>query len=178
MLKQISLCASLLLVATGTPAQTMYRCGTAYSDRPCGPDAKVLNEPKPKPADDDDYLKKLKSDVADTERALIQRRDEAAFVKATQPLPTKTADPEQTSRMQEYCRIWIKHAREWKDRDSLKISDPKRGNAEYKWLREKLIIAWPYYARVNAKNSYGGYVGEQLITCYANKDETSILMSE
>lgn len=178
MLKQISLCASLLFVAMGTPAQTMYRCGNAYSDTPCGPDVKVLNAPKPKPANDDDYLKKLKSDIADTERSLIQRRDELAFVKATQPLPTNPADPEKTAKMQEDCRIWITNVRDWKDRDSLKISAPKRGTAEYRWVHKKAVIAWPYYALVNAKNSYGGYVGERPMACYADMAETTILMAE
>ena len=42
--------ALVLTLAAGASAQALYRCGSTFSDQPCGPDTKVLIAPRARAA--------------------------------------------------------------------------------------------------------------------------------
>jgi hypothetical protein len=76
----------------------------------------------------------------------------------------------------EHCRKWISNVPVWKDKDSVRIGKITRDQqAETRTVRGKTMIVRPYYAGVNAKNSYGGYGGERTFVCYADAAETQVV---
>jgi len=92
-----------------------------------------------------------------------------------QPIKQSPADPERVEKMKEECRHWIIAAPSWKDKDSVKIGTFTVAKLEYKSVEGVNRLVRPYIAEVNAKNSYGGYVGETPHVCYANADDTKFI---
>ena len=195
MIKQLAVCASLILVASSAQAQTMYRCGNSYSDKPCGPEAKMLNEPKNKPAPiqapvpspslyvpKSAYTEKIEREIAENRRSSQERlrrleemfAEQKAFRDAN-PLPNEIASPKKVAKLKQLCEKWLREVPTWKDRDSVKIRAIERDRSTYESVNDNYQIVWQYRAILNAKNSYGGYVGEKPAYCFANKDETLVI---
>ena len=73
------------------------------------------------------------------------------------------------------CEQWIRSIPGWKDPDSIKHDGITRGKHETRKINGQSQIVVPYYAMVNAKNSYGAYAGARPYICYANQGETNII---
>lgn len=70
---------------------------------------------------------------------------------------------------------YIRNAQVWKDRASLQIDPPVRGQFTTIVKDGKTQAVVQYLTTVNAKNSYGGYVGAKPAVCYVNAAETRVL---
>lgn len=84
-------------------------------------------------------------------------------------------DPIKVDAMKAECLSMIRNRPQWKDRDSLKISNPLRMPSETRQVDGASVSVIPYHAFVNAKNSYGAYAGDRSAFCYANETETKIV---
>lgn len=82
---------------------------------------------------------------------------------------------DRVSSMKAACETWIRTVPAWKDRGSVIISEITRGESTVTKVDGVSAIVIPYYAKVNAKNSYGGYVGETVYICHANAQESRII---
>lgn len=134
-----------LLFAGTCSAQTMYRCGNTFSQNPCGPDAKEI--------------------------AISGVPQPSAASRIVQT----PVDPDKAERMKAECLVWIKERIAWKDRDSLKIGTTEAGLLRYSPLLGVEQVIREYTTPVNAKNSFGAYIGEKLVVCQANADDTRIV---
>ncbi len=121
--------------------QPMYRCGSTFSQQPCGPDAtEIKGHGGPQPS-----------------------------------MPQGPGEPEKVARMKALCREMLIQAPSWKDRDSLKIGEIRRGKADVKTIDGAPQVVRLYLTTVNGKNSYGAYTGDKPAVCYANEHETRVL---
>lgn len=77
--------------------------------------------------------------------------------------------------MKAACTDWLRRVPDWKDRDSVKIFNVRRGAMDVKTIDGYPVVVVSYIASVNGKNSYGAYIGEKPAVCYANQQETKIL---
>ena len=107
---------------------------------------------------------------------------EAQEVKAAgvpQPIPTSTLpelSPGRHEEVRAMCERGIRMRPAWKDPDSVKISAIQRAKrTEVVTLAGKRQEIAPWYAGVNAKNSYGGYTGEKIVDCYFDAKEQVLL---
>lgn len=82
---------------------------------------------------------------------------------------------ERVQAMKAQCEAMLRNVPSWKDKDSLKFIGFFRGKATTITIDGQPLMVVEYLTRVNAKNSYGGYVGEKPAICYANIGETRIL---
>jgi hypothetical protein len=74
------------------------------------------------------------------------------------------------------CVHAIRSIPSWKDRESLKVSRPERAAAGVaRDVNGRRIAVVPWYAQVNAKNSYGGYTGDKMANCYFDSTESRIV---
>lgn len=73
------------------------------------------------------------------------------------------------------CEEGIRASQNWKDPDSLKISDVARIGFTTITLHDARTMVVQYRANVNGKNSYGGYTGNKLAICYLDQTETRLL---
>lgn len=80
-----------------------------------------------------------------------------------------------TENIKAECDRWIRSLPGWKDPDSVKHDGIFRGKQEVRNIHGTPLIVVPYYASVNAKNSYGAYAGARPYVCYANQGETRII---
>lgn len=119
-------------------SQTMYRCGSTFSQTPCGEDAK-------------------------SHKVFSSGAAESGF-------------QQRVAKIKAECEQWIRRIPQWKDSDSVKLEDGiTRGKHELRKVDGAPQIVVPYYASVNAKNSYGAYAGSRPYVCYANQGETRII---
>lgn len=88
---------------------------------------------------------------------------------------TSQVHTERTNKMAEACVQYIRNAQVWKDRASLQIDPPVRGQFTTIVKDGKTQAVVQYLTTVNAKNSYGGYVGAKPAVCYVNAAETRVL---
>jgi hypothetical protein len=148
-------CLLALLIAAGAAgAQTMYRCGSTYSQAPCGPDAQQIGA-RPKAAPNPAPV--------------------SAAAGPKKVLDTIPEDPVKAEAMRAQCREWITRVPAWKDRDSVKVGEIKRAGLAMREVagREQRVRA--YATVVNAKNGFGGYGGERLAICWTDDAETTML---
>lgn len=88
---------------------------------------------------------------------------------------TGPENAEKVARMKDLCREMLIRVPDWKDRDSLKIGEIYRGQAEVRTINGSAQVVRLYVTRINGKNSYGAYTGEKGAACYANEHETKVL---
>ena len=96
-----------------------------------------------------------------------------------QPVPTTALaelTPERHAEVQAMCERGIRMRPAWKDPDSVKITAIRRAKrTEVVTLGGKRREIAPWYAAVNAKNSFGGYTGEKIVDCYFDAKEEALL---
>ena len=63
----------------------------------------------------------------------------------------------------------------WKDPESLRVVDAFGGKMDVVDLGGVKTAGRTFYVEVNAKNSYGGYVGQKPLICYTSQDGLRIL---
>lgn len=138
------------LLASSAQAQTMYRCGSTFSQTPCGSDAKSV---RVSPSD-------LSSDTVAKQAVLAAQK---------QPAPSQ----EVIAANIETCERRIRTA--MKDPDAARISEGARGgpSVEYEDGRSYPVVR--YFFKVNGKNGYGGYVGDKLYVCVYDLGEKRIV---
>lgn len=73
------------------------------------------------------------------------------------------------------CETHWRSEPDWKDPDSVRITNIRRSGFTTIKLHDASIIAVAYIADVNAKNSYGGYTGRKPAICYLDQSETRVL---
>ena len=73
------------------------------------------------------------------------------------------------------CETALRKAPAWKDPDSVQISDVVRVGFTTIQLHGTTLAVVKYGATTNAKNSYGGYVGQKPAFCYLNGTATKVL---
>jgi hypothetical protein len=132
-----------LALAGPAAAQQMYRCGSTFSQQPCGADAKVIDTPG-----------------------------------VVQPMvvPDLPVSPETIEAASAACVAGLWKSFSFRDPDSVKIGAIRRGTAGMTVFGDRRVATRAYSMRVNAKNGYGGYTGEQLYICYVDpKDERTVL---
>lgn len=87
--------------------------------------------------------------------------------------PNDHGDRVQKMKMQ--CEEMLRNVPAWKDKGSLIFSGFFRGKVTTMKIGDQSVAVVEYLTKVNARNSYGGYVGEKPAICYANMGETQIL---
>jgi hypothetical protein len=90
--------------------------------------------------------------------------------------PLAPIDVKRETDLAAQCLYAIRSIPAWKDRESLKISRPERATAGVaRDVNGRRIAVVPWYAQVNAKNSYGGYTGDKMANCYFDSTESRIV---
>lgn len=127
---------ALTLAASGAAgAQGIYRCGTTFSETPCGPGSITIQP------------------------AAATTSPQAALP----PLPDTTASPETVSAAKAACVAAL--IANLKDPDSLKLGTVERRGPWYAYVGDQRVPARAYSVNANAKNTYGGYTGEKAYLC-------------
>ena len=146
---QLCLCTVAISVGSSCWAQKMYRCGSTYSQTPCGAEAKEI-EIKGAPA--------------------------ASSGVVSQKLPDNAPEELKTKSI-ELCKLAV--LGQLKDPDSAKFQNISRSNSlerRLPILNGPLVKTSGFNGYVNAKNSYGGYTGNKLFFCSVDYEtETRIL---
>lgn len=88
---------------------------------------------------------------------------------------TATQHSDRVEKMKVQCEQMLRNVPAWKDKGSLVFSGFFRGKVTTMKIGDQSVAVVEYWTNVNAKNSYGGYVGEKPAICYANMGETQIL---
>ena len=146
---KVYLCTVAISVGSSCWAQKMYRCGSTYSQTPCGAEAKEI-EIKGAPAASNGVVSKKLQDNAPEE------------------LRAKSI---------ELCKLAV--LGQLKDPDSAKFQNISRSNSlerRLPALNGPFVKTSGFNGYVNAKNSYGGYTGNKLFFCSVDYEtETRIL---
>lgn len=183
----LHLARSLLLmgVTVCAGAQTMYRCGSAYSQTPCGAGQKEI-EVK---ADDPCELEGNKysstcimrpSKPYSSEPSAAQKKKYAADKKASQERDEwnrkaidqiNLATPD-AALVEENKKVCIANITAMlKDPESARFGKVIRVGGELDPRNGMLMPSVMYTVMVNAKNSYGGYIGSKPYLCVFSANE-------
>lgn len=155
---------ALVLCSSPTWAQSVYKCGSTYSQTPCAHDAKEVGVSNNGP------VSSSASAVADIQAAQLRAKKQA------EQLGNPPNDPEQIKANKIACLTAIRSL--LKDPDSARIGDFTRSEGyETDYAGGGNLILDPsvkrgtwfpallYSLPINAKNSYGGYTGNKLYSC-------------
>lgn len=82
---------------------------------------------------------------------------------------------DRVQKMKAQCEEMLRNAPAWVDRGSVIFTGFLRGSVTTMKIGDQSVAVVEYLTKVNAKNSYGGYVGEKPAICYSNMGETKIL---
>lgn len=146
MMKSLLTIAALSLTPLLASAQ-IYKCGNTFSEVPCAP-----------------------SDPAGSNQNATTLRNNASKVLPKPPdLPAR---PEATARMVELCEREVRST--LKDPASATLRDTRRGGVET-WCTKPQKQVRYYWLTVNAKNSYGAFVGEKPYRCAVDIGETMVI---
>jgi hypothetical protein len=182
--------ALLSTVFTGyADAQTMYRCGTTYSQTPCGAGQKEIDVKVDDPCESETnryssgcimrpskpYSTKLSA--AEEKRQAIEKkakeeRDEGNK-KAIGKINLTVPDSALVDENKKTCVSQVTYL--LKDPESAKFGNVLRMGAE---LDSQHGVPTPsvwYMVMVNAKNSYGGYTGSKSFICVFSTDEKKFM---
>lgn len=129
--------ALIVLTAGPVAAQAVYRCGAKYSDKPCAAGQRVI--------------------VA----APVRVPD-----KIEAPVPDLPAAPDVVAAAKAACVAQLRATFTFKDPDSVKVGEIRRALTGMVTLGDQRVAVRAYSMSVNAKNSYGGYTGDQDYICY------------
>jgi hypothetical protein len=143
---QLSVALAMLVCATTSYAQKVYRCGSAYTATPCGSDARQINIPVASPVGPGASI-----DFAAHERKLRQR------------VPDVQTSESQITANKLACVAGVRSA--LKDPDSAKFEPVTRTGSQISYENGLYVPRVHYAVNVNAKNSYGGYTGAKPWFC-------------
>lgn len=142
-------------------AQSVYRCGAAFSDKPCGPDQQVLVAPVP-PAPKPGPLTRPQANPQGL------RELDAMF-----PGSDTLVDPAVRTAAESACKARLTKEVTFLDPDSVRVTSVSR--------RGVLDVAGQplrvYGMRVNAKNAYGGYTGEKDFLCLTQPADERVVVT-
>lgn len=135
----------VLAAAHGAHAQKLYRCGSTFSQTPCGADAqeiKAAGVPQPIPQP---LMGQLPPERYSEVRAMCEQgiREQPAW-----------KDPDSVK-----IRSIVRGTR------IIAVT--------FESGRRRAVAPW--YVTVNAKNGFGAYAGERLAECYFDPDEKTLL---
>lgn len=178
-MKALFLIASFLFIQTSSNAQTVYKCGTIYSQTPCATDAKKI-EVKPAVGVDCSNYTHMFSDACRDKstsgnansiieaRAKVQKQIDAMY-------PTVPPSAETIAENKKHCLARIMAM--LKDPESARVGEISRANGpepDYETSRG-WFPSISYRVSINAKNSYGGYTGSKNWACSFDLKEQEIL---
>lgn len=183
----LHLTLSLLLmgVTVCAGAQTMYRCGSTYSQTPCGAGQKEIEVKADDPCElegnkysstcimrpSKPYSSKPSAAEEKRYAADKKRIDEShewnrkALARINQAIP----DPALVEENKKTCIASVTAM--LKDPESARFGKAIRMGAELDPRDGMLIPSVMYTVMVNAKNSYGGYTGSKPYLCVFSADE-------
>jgi hypothetical protein len=139
--------------------QNVYRCGSTFSEMPCGEGQKKIN---------------AQANGQSNEHSAIMRAHEETVRKLKIKLPDINPPSEQSiSTNKDICMKATRSA--LKDPESARLEEVVRVGPAYDYDGSKTYPAVSYALWINAKNSYGGYTGKKQWSCVFSADETSLL---
>lgn len=205
MIRTSALYLTILITISAPPAfaQKVYKCGNTYSQQPCGANTQEIEikaPPPDNPTTVEGLMDKWRRDderrAAESKKAAEVFKEQEAARKLLQQERARVAKEEEDRLKAELdalrgrpkpddatikanfdrCESAIK----------LRLKDPMSAVFEQRHrLQEpmitpnpkagKKVLAHAYLVSVNAKNSFGGYVGFKGYTCYFNVEEDAIL---
>jgi len=137
----------LLVAALPVSAQQMYRCGTSFSDKPCGTGQQVIGEP-----------------------AQAARPAPAAV-----PLVDLPADPATVEAATAACIARLGKDIAFRDPESVKVLRVQRRGLYH--VGDGKTPSRIYLMEVNAKNAFGGYTGAKDFFCHTDPtNERTVLL--
>lgn len=141
---------TVTLMASLSVHAQIYKCGSTWSQMPCG-DAQQLIQAPPK-----------------QERRVLDTRPGR-----TLPKPADNpADAQTLARAAAACEEAVR--RTMKDPEGTRIKGTRRGGVET-WCTKPPTPVRYYWMVVNGRNSYGGYVGEKPYRCTLDINESSVI---
>lgn len=176
-----ALCLLLVGLLTQTPAlvQTLYRCGSTFSQTPCADDAKKI-EVKPAVGIDCTDYKNMFADACRSKaapnaandvskaRAKVQKQ-----IDAMPPSVPPSSEVIEANKKRCLARVMAM----LKDPESARVSEVSRapGPAPDYEAARGWFPSVAYTLSVNAKNSYGGYTGSKPWLCSFDLSEKELL---
>lgn len=160
-------------------AQTIYKCGSTFSQTPCAADAKKI-EVKPAVGVDCTDYKHMFSETcrgrstAATGNIVAEARDKVQKQIDAMP-PGSPPSPEVVEANKKRCLAKIMAM--LKDPESARVGGIRRADGpapDYETIKG-WFPSISYTVSINAKNSYGGYTGSKLWACSFDLAEQEIL---
>lgn len=170
-------------------AQTMYRCGSTYSQTPCGAGQKEIEVKADDPCEIETnrysstcimrpskpYSKKqsaAEENKQATEKKAKEERDEWNK-RAVDKISLTIPDPALVDENKKTCVNQVTYL--LKDPESARFGNVLRIGAELDTQHGMSIPSVWYSVMVNAKNSYGGYTGSKSFICVFSTDEKKFM---
>lgn len=166
-------------------AQQMYRCGSTYSQTPCGTDAKEVKV-QVAPACQDESTRYTSACIDQRIKEIRETAPPAAAAKpskdmveaqkeidASRLLPAPPA--EVVNANLRACEASIRAS--MKDPEAARITEGRRAGAMVYFARQtsRIQAGILYSFIVNGKNSYGAYTGSKRFECYFDMSEKALL---
>jgi hypothetical protein len=172
--------ASILFVlASASWGQSMYRCGSTFSQTPCGAGQQEIEVKAQRDCDleANRYMPRCARASASSgphinDAALAEyRRQKADLAERRRHAPPEPAKIEATKRT---CETAVRAA--LKDPEGARVRDVTRMGPSILFISsDKTLPAVDYSMIVNGKNSYGGYAGEKPWLCVLDPGESNVI---
>lgn len=177
-MKSLHILLVSLLGQTPALAQTLYRCGSTFSQTPCAADAQKIEVKPATGLDCSDY--NMFTDVCRSKAAPSPANDAlAARAKVQKQIeampPFAPPAPEVIEANKKRCLARITAV--LKDPETARVGEVSRANGpapDYETARG-WFPSIAYTVSVNAKNSYGGYTGSKTWLCSFDLSERELL---
>jgi len=157
-----TIAAMALLLCGAVHGQTVYRCGSTFSQVPCGEGQKTVYTKSNGVKDAGGSTSDIIRDLEETKRKLATKIPDA------NP-PSEQVLASNKAKCGEAARNMLK------DPESARIGEVSRTGPAHDYVAGKTYPAVSYMLDINAKNSYGGYTGKKAWACVFNPDETVLL---
>lgn len=151
-------------------AQQVYRCGSTFSQQPCGPDAKLIGKPPVTTA-----APRTAPAVFPVPVPVPVSSGSDELAKLRYPVPDVVPLDTVVAASKGLCEKGARAA--LKDPESARVTDVVRTGAgnHYHLATGRVVTGSQYTLKVNAKNSYGGYTGVKMWSCVLTLDESKLL---
>ena len=167
---------ALIIVCLGQApgfAQSVYKCGSVYSQISCANDAQKV-EVKPAVGVDCSSTNHMFTDTCRSQSDVAGARDKVQKqINAMPPIVAPPAEVIEANKKRCHARIVAM----LKDPESARVGEFNRASRpepDYETSRG-WFASISYTAAINAKNSYGGYTGSKLWACSFDLKEQEIL---